>query len=290
MSQRADRSMNASASTQMTCLDAIGQSHTPAGADARIVSLVPSITELLFDLGLGDRLVGRTGFCIHPREAVRDVAKVGGTKDVKLDAMRALAPTHVIVNVDENEADTVEAIRGFVPHVIVTHPNAPEDNVALYRLLGGIFGAEVRARELAAELDNELAVCRAMQWPRERVLYLCWKDPWMTVAADTYIGRTLACVGWDVPPQSGGWSGAARYPVVEDLDAAASAVDRVLLSTEPFMFRAQHVAELQERLAATPIDLVDGEMTSWYGSRAIRGLAWLREFRSSRASLSARSA
>src|SRR5512134_323940 len=146
--------------------DSAGVLHAPA-PDARIVSLVPSITELLFDLGLGARVVGRTGFCVHPEPAVRAVPKVGGTKDVKLDAMRALAPTHVIVNVDENEADTVEAIRGFVPHVIVTHPNAPEDNVALYRLLGGIFGAEVRARELAAELDNELAVCRAMQWPRE---------------------------------------------------------------------------------------------------------------------------
>ncbi len=93
-----------------------------------------------------------------------------------------------------------------------------------------------------------------------------------------------------MPPQAGGWSGAARYPIVDDLDAAASGVDRVLLSSEPFMFRAQHVAELQQRLPATPVDLIDGEMTSWYGSRAIRGLAWLREFRSSRASRSARSA
>jgi ABC-type Fe3+-hydroxamate transport system substrate-binding protein len=274
----------------MTYLDAIGQSHAPAAADAHIVSLVPSITELLFDLGIGDRVVGRTGFCIHPRDAVRDVPKVGGTKDVKLGALRALAPTHVIVNVDENEAATVDAIRGFVPHVIVTHPNAPEDNAALYRLLGGVFGAEARAEQLAAELDNELAVCRATEWPRERLLYLCWKDPWMTVAADTYIGRTLACVGWDVPPQAGGWSGSARYPVIDDLAAAAAAVDRVLLSSEPFMFRAQHVAELQARLPATPVDLIDAEMTSWYGSRAIRGLAWLREYRSSRASRSERSA
>jgi ABC-type Fe3+-hydroxamate transport system substrate-binding protein len=266
----------------MSCLDAIGQSHAPAGAGARIVSLVPSITELLFDLGAGDRVVGRTGFCIHPRDAVREIPKVGGTKDVKLDALRALSPTHVIVNVDENDAAAVNAIRGFVPHVIVTHPNAPEDNVALYRLLGGIFDAEARAELLAAELGNELAVCRATDWPRERVLYLIWKDPWMTVAADTYIGRTLACIGWDVPAQAGGWSGAARYPVVDDLDVAASAVDRVLLSSEPFMFRAQHGAELQARLPATPVDLIDGEMTSWYGSRSIRGLAWLREFRAGR--------
>src|SRR5512134_2407154 len=104
--------------------DSAGVLHTPA-ADARIVSLVPSITELLFDLSLGPSVVGRTGFCVHPDPAVRAVPKVGGTKDVKVDALRALAPTHVIVNVDENEADDVEAIRAFAPHIVVTHPNAP---------------------------------------------------------------------------------------------------------------------------------------------------------------------
>ena len=120
-------------------IDALGVEHVPAGAGARIVSLVPSLTELLFALGLGAQVVGRTGFCIHPRTAVRTVPKVGGTKDVDLDRLRALAPTHVIVNVDENTRACEQALRAFVPHVIVTHPNAPEDNRALYALLGGVF-------------------------------------------------------------------------------------------------------------------------------------------------------
>ena len=265
----------------MPCIDAVGNVHRRADANARIVSLVPSITELLFTLGLAGRVVGRTGFCIHPRDAIRDVPKVGGTKDVRLDALRVLKPTHVIVNVDENELDTFETIREFVPNVIVTHPNAPLDNVVLYRMLGHIFGAEVRAEELAAELQRELAACTATTWSSERVLYLIWKDPWMGVASDTYIARTLACVGWNVIVAPGGWSGAGRYPVISDIDAAAHAVDRVLLSSEPFMFRQRHVAELRDRLDM-PIDLVDGEMTSWYGSRAIRGLAYLRDFRTSR--------
>ena len=111
-------------------VDAVGQFHHRAGANARVVSLVPSITELLFSLGLGAHVVGRTGFCIHPRDAVREVPKVGGTKDVKLDALRALKPTHVIVNIDENDLSTFEAVRAFAPHVVVTHPNAPEDNIA----------------------------------------------------------------------------------------------------------------------------------------------------------------
>ena len=113
------------------------------------------------------------------------------------------------------------------------------------------------------------------------MLYLIWKDPWMAVACDTYIARTLACVGWHVTIPPGGWSGATRYPVIPDINAAAQTVDRVLLSSEPFMFRPPHVAELQSQLGV-PIDLIDGEMTSWYGSRAIPGLAYLRDFRAAR--------
>ena len=101
----------------------------------------------------------------------------------------------------------------------------------------------------------------------------------MTVAADTYIGSTLAMVGWQVPYPDGGFAGAARYPHIADLDAEAARVDRVLLSTEPFSFRERHLQELRERLAGKPVDLIDGEWTSWYGARAITGLEKLAEFR-----------
>src|SRR5438128_12341427 len=105
-------------------IDAIGQRHLPE-RDARIVCLVPSITELLCDLGLAGQLVGRTGFCIHPWDVVRAIPKVGGTKDVLMDRVRALAPTHVIVNVDENLRETAEELAAFVPSVVVTHPLEP---------------------------------------------------------------------------------------------------------------------------------------------------------------------
>jgi ABC-type hemin transport system substrate-binding protein len=118
-----------------TLTDAAGTVHQPAGEDPRIVCLVPSITELLCDLGLSEQLVGRTGFCIHPREIVRTIPKVGGTKDVKLDRVRRLAPTHAVVNIEENRRETAEALAGFVPHIIVTHPRSPRDNLDLYRLL-----------------------------------------------------------------------------------------------------------------------------------------------------------
>lgn len=259
--------------------DALGTPHVPAGPGARIVSLVPSITELLFELDLGAQVVGRTSFCVHPREAVRAVPAVGGTKDVRLDAVRALAPTHVIVNVDENLEATAEALRTFVPDVVVTHPNDPEDNLALYRLLGGLFDRAGQAEALGVRLQRELDACAAVDWPRERALYLVWKDPWMTVAADTYIARTLARVGWDVPHGPGGVRGAARYPVLADLDADVARVDRVLLATEPFRFRASHARDLGARCPGVPVELIDGEMVSWYGPRAIAGLAYLRERR-----------
>src|SRR5437764_15472608 len=130
-------------------IDAIGQRHLPE-RDARIVCLVPSITELLCELGLAGQLVGRTGFCIHPREVVDAIPKVGGTKDVNIEKIRALAPTHVVVNIDENEKPTVDRLAEFVPHVVVTHPNTPRDNLGLARLMGGICGADAAAERWCA--------------------------------------------------------------------------------------------------------------------------------------------
>lgn len=265
----------------MLFIDAIGKTHAPIEQPPRIVSLVPSITELLCELGLSAHLVGRTGFCIHPRAAVQAIAKVGGTKDVDLDKVRALQPTHVIVNIDENRRETAEALRAIVPHVIVTHPNAPQDNIALYRLLGGIFRCEARAQRLVERFDAAFAECVevARSFTPERVLYLIWRDPWMTVSRDTYIARTLALVGWE----SVDTADSSRYPAIT-LDARRlDDVGRVLLSSEPYRFSERHVAELSSlpALRGIPVSLIDGEMTSWYGSRAIDGLAYLPALRRS---------
>jgi ABC-type Fe3+-hydroxamate transport system substrate-binding protein len=260
-------------------IDALGVEHARAGTEARIVSLVPSITELICDLALAERLVGRTGFCIHPRATVKGIPKVGGTKDVDLDALRALMATHVIVNVDENRKETVEAIAEFVPHVIVTHPLAPRDNLALYRLIGGIFDREREAEELCAQFEAAFLAAQraAADFAPQRVLYLIWRDPWMTVSRETYIARTLALVNWETVPEHA----TARYPEIA-LDAQLLArVDVVLASSEPYMFRARHVAELaaMPALAGKRVALIDGEMTSWYGSRAIAGLGYMPRFR-----------
>lgn len=253
--------------------DAAGVEHVPAGPDARIVCLVPSITELVCELGLAEQLVGRTGFCIHPWETVRRIPKIGGTKDVKLDRIRELAPTHVIVNVDENRRETAEQLTEFVPHIIVTHPLKPLDNIALYRLLGGIFGRAAQAERLTAAFTDTYAKVIGTPRPPSRVLYLIWRGPWMAVGPQTYIAQTLALFNMRTVPEAP----TERYPIV-DPSALSGAVDRVLLSSEPYHFKHGHMAEIATALPSADVSLIDGEMTSWYGSRAIDGLRYLEAY------------
>ncbi|MEP7058175.1 MAG: helical backbone metal receptor [Caldimonas sp.] len=250
----------------------------------RIASLVPSLTELLAELGLGPYLVARTGFCIHPAAVVAEIPKVGGTKDVNLEKLRRLAPTHVVVNVDENRLDTVAVIRRWTeaPEIVVTHPTDPRDNVGLVDLLARTFAAvpEVgtRADDLKQALAAELELTRPEGRVVRRVLYLIWRDPWMTVARDTYIARMLARVGWQtVPAVDGGATGAARYPVIDGNESWLGTADEVLLSSEPYRFGAGDVVAAQALCPAARVRHVDGELLSWYGARAVRGLGYLRQ-------------
>jgi len=256
--------------------DWAGVAHPAAHGIPRIACLVPSLTELLFALGLGPQVVARTGFCVHPRDAVKRVPKIGGTKDFDLDALARQRPTHLVVNVDENRREAVDAARAFVPEVIVTHPAAPEDNARLYALFGAIFGRAREAAALAGEFAAALAALDAAvaALPRESVLYVIWKKPWMTVSRGTYIAATLARAGWDTLPQDR----EARYPELADDDAAWRDADRILLSSEPYAFRERDVRE-RARHGGRPVHLVDGEMTSWYGPRAIAGLGYLARLR-----------
>ncbi len=246
---------------------------------ARIASLVPSLTELLFAMDLGEQVVARTGYCIHPRGAVDRVPKVGGTKTVNLEKLRRLAPTHVLVNVDENEKPTVERIAAFGPEIVVTHPIEVGDNADIYRDLGQRFDRLPQSQALVGALDAALREVRAQHFAPRRVLYLIWKDPWMTVSAPTYIARMLAEVGLEaVAP---GADPALRYPSLDWDRLDRSAFDAVLLSSEPYSFGEADVAALRAdpRLAGKPVSTIDGEMVSWYGSRAIAGLRYLLEFR-----------
>ena len=259
-------------------IDAIGTAHLPVTGPSRIVSLVPSITELLFDLDLADQIVGCTRFCVHPADKVGRVKRVGGTKTVKLDQVKALAPTHVIVNVDENPKALLEQLAPYVPSVVVTHPIEPEDNLELFLLLGGIFGrqkaAERLCRQFGAAFGNLLNAARSFR--QRRVLYLIWKDPWMTVSASTYIARMLSLLRWITV----GDDPEVRYPTINLSAQLLNEVDIVLFSTEPYPFKLRHLQAFRAEcpIAAPKMTLIDAQMTSWYGSRAIRGLAYLQRF------------
>ena len=245
----------------------------------RIVSLVPSLTELLFELDLGEQLVGRTGFCIHPREAVRAVPKVGGTKDVDIEAVLALEPTHLVVNVDENEKPTVDRLARDIEHIVVTHPLTAHDNLALYAQFGQTFDRVAQAARLAQRMQAAIDRARARQWAPLDALYLIWKSPWMTVSNETYISDMLAQVGLKtIAPES-----TRRYPEIDWQDFPPSQADLVLFSSEPYRFRDHDAREFatEHRLAAHRCLTIDGEISSWYGPRAIGGLDALVRLRES---------
>jgi ABC-type Fe3+-hydroxamate transport system substrate-binding protein len=231
----------------------------------------------LCDLGLRAHLVGRTGFCVHPRGALRDVPKVGGTKDVDEEKVRALAPTHLIVNVDENERPVVDRLRDVVGEVVVTHPIEVTDNLDLYARFGAMFDRGAQADALSAAWREALAANLAGAFTSREVIYLIWKAPWMTVSPDTYIAKMLATVGLRViAPVC-----ERRYPEIDWAGFDTTHVDALLLSSEPYRFGPDDVVAL----AADPlargrhVALIDGEMTSWYGSRAIAGLRYLGAYR-----------
>lgn len=263
--------------------DYLGQSFE-AAPDARILSLVPSLTELVFDLGLGASLVGRTHFCIHPADSIEAISSVGGTKKINMDRVRDIAPTHALVNVDENPKEMADTLRAMGVQVIVTHPMNPDDNVALYRLIGDTFCAPDAADRLIEKYNRACSMFSSDPGARERrVLYLIWKDPWMAISADTYIGNMLGLVNWRIvtPGADCGLEGdAARYPEVSVYDACLDAVDLVLFSSEPYAFNDADIRAFSDACPAHAhkAHLIDGEMTSWYGSRAIAGLDYIRTF------------
>ncbi len=260
-------------------IDALNRTHHPARGDVRIVSLVPSLTELLFSLGLGDAVVGRTSFCIHPAGCVDGVQRVGGTKKVDLATVRRLRPTHVLVNVDETPKALAEALEASGTSVVVTHPIEVSDNIALVGLLGALFDREEAAADLCARFNAayERVVEAARAWPPRRVLYLIWQNPWMSVSADTYVSRMLALANIATVADDP----SSRYPVLEIAEAILDEVDDVMFSSEPFPFNEKHVEAFAHRWPrhSQKAIRVDGELLSWYGSRAVAGLDYLRRLR-----------
>ena len=240
-------------------IDQIGSVVEITGKPARILSLVPSQTELLYDLGLDASVVGITKFCIHPVEWFRTKTRVGGTKDVDIEKIRQLKPDLVIANKEENLKAQVEALKEFAP-VWVSDVNDLEGALQMIVSIGKMTGSEDKATQIAAEIERSFgALIYDSAIPSA---YLIWKDPYMTVGGDTFINDMMRRAGLENV-----FAHRDRYPEISIAAIQQSPCEVVLLSSEPYPFQQKHVEALQPLLPGKKIIVADGEMFSWYGSR-----------------------
>lgn len=228
----------------------------------RIVSLVPSQTELLFDLGLTDEVVGITKFCIHPEAWFRSKTRIGGTKTVNIEKVTALKPDLIIANKEENTKADIEALESIAP-VWLSDIFTLEDAFQMMKQIGEICGKASEGNVLVDEISASFQELNRESNTQEKplnVLYLIWKNPYLAAAKDTFIDDMLKRCGFQ-----NFLSHETRYP--EWTPDPKHIPDLILLSSEPYPFKEKHIAELQEMYPETRILLVDGEMFSWYGSR-----------------------
>lgn len=233
----------------------------------RIVSLVPSQTELLFDLGLGDKVVGVTKFCIHPPRAVRDVTKVGGTKQFRFDVIDQLQPDLVLGNKEENYREGIERLAARYP-VWISDIYTLADALDMMRKVGELTGAAGEAASLAANIG--VAFTNLVPAPPVRVAYLIWRNPWMVAGSHTFIDALLSHCGL-----TNVFGHLPRYPEVTEAQFREAQPHCVLLSSEPYPFAEKHREELREMCPQAKVLLVDGEMFSWYGSRLVQSPPYL---------------
>ena len=239
--------------------DMIGRQVVLEKAPERIISLVPSQTELLYALGVGDKVVGQTVFCIHPEEGFKTTTKVGGTKKVKYDVIAELKPDLIICNKEENTKEIVETLAKSYP-VWVSDIYNLKDNSEMILKIGNLVDQFPKALEIVKEIEKNFSYLMFEQ--KKQCLYLIWKDPYIAVASNTFIHEMLGYAGFE-----NCLSHKKRYPEIDIETMKGLDPEVVLLSSEPYPFAEKHMAELQLIYPKADIKLVDGEMFSWYGSR-----------------------
>ena len=234
----------------------------------RIISLVPSITELLCDLGLSDQLVGITKFCIHPEEIYRSKTRVGGTKTVNVEKVKNLEPDLVIANKEENVKEQIEDIAQF-SEVIVSDIKKIEDNIALIKMLSkkieGVIHEDFWLNEFKKFAEEE--------YPKlhKSALYVIWNKPIMAAGGDTFISEILEKLGIENVIKK-----KKRYPEINPEELANLNPDYIFLSSEPFPFKQQHVELFEKFNRASKVYLVDGEAFSWYGTRVLKRVPYFK--------------
>ncbi|MFN2260673.1 MAG: ABC transporter substrate-binding protein [Psychroflexus sp.] len=237
----------------------------------RIISLVPSLTELLVDLGLENKIVGVTKFCVHPEDLRKKVEVVGGTKDAKIDKIQSLNPDIIIANKEENTPKAVEDLSEFCP-VHVSDVNNFEDILDLIQNYAEIFDVRYKAREIIENLQKKYTDFKSFSenQPKLKVAYFIWRNPWMLVGNDTFINYMLELNNFE-----NAYEHLPRYPEV-NINALED-LDYVLLSSEPFPFSEKYFDEIP--VNNEKIQIVDGEYFSWYGTRLLKAFEYFKQLR-----------
>ncbi|HYW34954.1 MAG TPA: helical backbone metal receptor [Balneolaceae bacterium] len=239
----------------------------------RIISLVPSLTELLIDLGLQEKIVGRTRFCVHPEETVENIPIIGGTKNPRVEKILDLNPDFILANKEENRKQDVRVLQDkSSAHVELTDISTIEEALTTIFQLGAQLGVEEKAAHLVQKINAVLA-----QRPKTdplRTVYFIWKAPWMTVGGDTYIHDVMGY--WRLENIFGGDK---RYPAIELNQLEKRNPELILLSSEPYPFREKHVRPVQKACPDARIILVEGQWFSWYGSRMLTAFEQLNHWR-----------
>lgn len=235
-----------------------------AYAPTRIVSLVPSQTELLYDLGSGDRVAGITKFCVHPTEWFQSKLRIGGTKTVDIEKVKQLQPDLIIANKEENVKEQIEELAAICP-VYVSDINTLNDALKMIQQVGILTGTQLKAALIIKNITTGFSQLQHQQKANLSTTYLIWRKPYMAAGGDTFINDMLQCCGLQNT-----LANRLRYPAITTEDLQKTDCQLLLLSSEPYPFKQKHVDELQACLPQTKIMLVDGEMFSWYGSRLLK--------------------
>lgn len=253
-----------------TFTDMMGREITIAYPPKRIVSVVPSQTELLYDLRLEDAVVGITKFCVHPETWFRNKTRIGGTKQLHIDKIRELQPDLIIANKEENNKEQIDALAGEFPVWISDIQNIPQA-LQMIQVVGQLTGKEVQAGNIVEEVVAGFNNLAKANTPK-RIAYFIWYKPWMSVGSDTFINNMIQTIGW-----KNVLADKTRYPEISLEELAAYNPELVLLSSEPYPFKEKHIAEIKDVLPYAEVQLVDGEMFSWYGSRMVKAVEYLKE-------------
>lgn len=253
----------------MIFIDQIGHQINIETTPKRIISVVPSQTELLFDLGLENEVVGITKFCIHPNSWFKNKTRIGGTKTLNINKIKQLKPDLIIANKEENTKQQIEELQQLFPVWISNIRNLSE-SLEMIKQIGLITKTNVKAEEIIAKIEQDFKLLTSIKKQSKSTLYFIWREPFMSVGSSTFIHDVMERAGFVNAIET-----SENYPVLTSEQIKTINPQLILLSSEPYPFKEKHIKEFKMLSKNAQILLVDGELFSWYGSRLTKTVHYL---------------